>query len=168
MDVHPSARTAEDQPEPLRVVLDAGRFVRVEVGRLDETLRGPAALGAAFDRAYAAAVVADRPRASSDLVDAGVRPTGPRVLSGPPLPPAPAGPHWDLINHLADADGADRRHLRAEGSSDNECVRVRLDPASSRGRLVEIDPGWLRQTTTGRLAAAIGQAFADAYEKRGR
>jgi hypothetical protein len=162
--VHPSGHRPDEQPNPVRVEVDGSRLVRVEIEGLGDSLRDPAALGAAFDRAYDAALVADRPPAPADLVASGVRPAGPVVMGRPPLPEVPSGPHWDLIN-LA---GADLGPLSAEGRSDNDCLLVRLDPGSSRGRIVEVDPGWLRQANASRLTAAIHQAFDRAYETKER
>jgi len=151
----------EQGGDPVSVEVDArGRFADVTLAGLDDGLREAAALAEAFDTAYAAALVARAPRAPESL--AGARPTGPVLLGRPSAPDPSGGPHWDLI----DAGGGASGELSPVGTSDNECLRVRLEPAGSRGRLVDIDPGWLRQAPRTAVAAAIHQAFADAYGKR--
>ena len=55
----------------------------------------------------------------------------------------------------------------AVGQSDNECVTVTLDLASTHGRL-QIDGGWLASARNKPLGAAITQAFHNAYRKQDR
>ncbi|HWM75168.1 MAG TPA: hypothetical protein VNQ53_15580 [Nocardioides sp.] len=164
-NVHPSPSL--DRRSIVVAVDDRSRFTGVEVSTLDDGLRETAALSAAFDDAYGRAIVdAAVPASAATGASRGTRtPAGP-VLRGRPAGPTPHDePRWDLIN-AGYGSGSDTLSLSPTGASDNECVYVRLDPASSRGRLVDIDQEWLRQTTTTRLEAAIGQAFADAYRKR--
>jgi hypothetical protein len=49
--------------------------------------------------------------------------------------------------------------------SDNQCVSVVLPPTGGRGRL-QVDPGWLQQTSGTRLGAAITEAYVAAYTRR--
>ncbi len=60
-----------------------------------------------------------------------------------------------------DLDGA------AVGRSDNGCVTVTLDLASAHGRL-QIDGGWLASARSALVAAAITQAYRNAYRKQDR
>jgi hypothetical protein len=55
----------------------------------------------------------------------------------------------------------------AVGQSDNGCVTVTLDLASSHGRLY-IDSGWLASARCKLLGAAITQAYRNAYRKQDR
>jgi len=153
-----------DLPDLISVEVDGARFTRVEISALDDQLRDVGGLAEAFDRAYARALLEDTPPAPAVAVASGVRPAGPVIMGRPPKPTPHAEPRWDLINQ-ASRLGPDAP-LTAVGRSGNDCLHVRLDLASSRGRLVDVDAGWLRQATTSTLTSAIQQAFADAYEKR--
>lgn len=51
------------------------------------------------------------------------------------------------------------------GVSENNCVTVVLDIASSHGT-VDADPGWLSQASRTNVGRAITEAFHDAYRKR--
>lgn len=52
-----------------------------------------------------------------------------------------------------------------QGISDNQCVTVTLDIASTQGA-IDVDPGWLRQAEPANIGRALTQAFTDAYRKR--
>jgi hypothetical protein len=158
--------------ERIEVEVDSGyRVVRVVLNDADDSLRRPDALSAAFDDAYTRALLGEAAR--QDALADRPAPSGERRAAGPVLRERPAAPtphhepRWDLINAVSGAD-LDGGTLQPVGSSDNDCVHVRLDPGSSRGHLVDVDPGWLRQATVANLTAAIQQAFAHAYEKRDR
>ncbi len=51
------------------------------------------------------------------------------------------------------------------GVSDNDCVRVTLDIASSHG-VVDADAEWLANAAATNIASAVTQAYTDAYGKR--
>lgn len=147
---------------------DDYRFTRVEVGVLVDELRDPTALVARFDDAYSAAMderaTARAARSSVPRVPGTRTARRPALMSRPPLrDQTGTDPHWDLIR-LAGASGP--LDLAPTGHSRNECVEVRLDPASSRGRIVHLDAGWLAQATPARLESALVEAFENAYEKR--
>lgn len=157
--------------EQIVVELDEDRRLeRVEVRSLEPDLRDSAALRTAFDVAWSSALERSR---SPVAASAGATGTGPRtaaargpLLTRPPLPSLTGRePHWSLIRSLSGRAGGPE-DLSPTGASDNDCVHVRLDPASARGRLDDIDAGWLSQTTPDRLASAITEAFTHAYEKR--
>lgn len=165
MDLHPDVVTETD----IVIRLDDDfRFAGIDVALLTVEQREPARLAADFDAAYSAAMDrnATKRAAASPQRRVPGTPTmaRPALRSRPPLPDRTGGePHWDLIRL-----GAERRDdLDPTGRSDNDCVRVSLDPASSRGRLVDVDAGWLAQTTPDRLESAVVEAFRQAYEKRG-
>ena len=156
-----------DQDPWLRVELDDRQhYVRTTIHRLDDRVRDASVLASAFDVAFTAAIeesaaaslVADPP-ASGTRVTARFTPR--------PFPPLPdvrgRQPRWDLINN--GTDDRDDAPLHVTGESGNGCVTVRLDAASSRGRLTSIDHGWLRQASPSRLAAAIDESFTNAYLK---
>lgn len=163
----------DPEREPwLQVEVDAGyRYVRTAVHRLDDDGREVDALVAAFDRAYARAIeTSASARPVTDRTAGGRVATARGHVSRMPTRRDTPGrvPRWDLINAGSSGVGVpDTPGVPAAvtGQSDNTCVTVRLDPASSRGRLVDVDQGWLRQTSAARLAAAIDESFVDAYRK---
>ena len=55
----------------------------------------------------------------------------------------------------------------AVGTSDNKCVVVTLDLASSHGR-VDVDRAWLANARSANIGLAVTQAFANAYRKQDR
>jgi hypothetical protein len=65
-------------------------------------------------------------------------------------------------DHLQPRRPHPREHA---GVSDNRCVSVTLPVTGGRGRL-QVDPGWLQQTTGTRLGAAITEAYVAAYARR--
>lgn len=148
-------------------------FQRVDIRSLDPALRRGEALVSAFDQAYSdaisRAVDGEADVATKQARRAGERPepARPRLLSAPPLPDTTGRePRWDLIN-AGTGDHAARDDLRPVGRSENDCVHVRLDAASRRGRIAFVDHGWLSQSTASNLVSAITEAFHDAYDKRG-
>lgn len=163
----------EPDGEQIRVELkDQFRFERVDIRSLDTELRRDETLVSAFDRAFSDAISREIDNSSESSTKqarvAGDRPApaGPELRSAPPLPDTTGRePRWDLINAGTGARDA-QVDLQALGRSRNDCVHVRLDPASSRGRIVFVDQGWLSQSTASTLASAITEAFQDAYDKR--
>ena len=64
-------------------------------------------------------------------------------------------------------DGSRTAIPTTTGRSDNGCLVLGLRGAGVLDH-VGADPGWLAQTTTARLAAALTEAFAAAYDAEGR
>lgn len=167
---------ATDPGEAVLVSLDArGRLAGVQMSGLPDELRRPEALATAVDRAFRRAVLAGRPpRARSD----GPPPPARRAPAHPPRPvrqdrsglgPSAATLERERV-HAADrltGSTPAEPDLTPTGMSANECVRVVLHPASSNGR-VEVDAGWLSQAPAPKVAAAVTEAFAAAYERRDR
>jgi hypothetical protein len=167
---------ATDPSEGVLVSLDTrGRLAGVQMSGLPDELRRPEALATAVDRAFRRAVLAEHPsRARGDGPP-------PPARRGPANPPRPVredrsglGPSAATLErqrvHAADrltGIAPAEPDLTPTGLSANECVRVTLHPAGSNGR-VEVDAGWLSQAPAQKVAAAVTEAFAAAYERRDR
>lgn len=167
---------ATDPGEAVLVSLDArGRLASVQMPGLPDELRRPEALATAVDRAFRRAVLGDhRPPARSHVPP-------PPARRAPANRPRPVrqdrqglGPSAatlerqrvhaaDRLTGIAPSDS----DLTPTGVSANQCVRVTLDPGGSNGRL-DVDPGWLSQAPAQKVAAAVTEAFAAAYERRDR
>jgi hypothetical protein len=172
--VHDRPVTGRDETGSLFVTVDpTRRVVGMRTGRLDESLRRPAALAHAVRRAHTDAVM--------DSIELGLRSKGrideraPRRnhAVGPGWPPSVAELHPDF--GYAPVDLALYRALPGQpsagpggphvGHSYNQCVEVRLDAAGPCGD-VDADPGWLANAAPVAVAAAVQQAFTAAYEER--
>ena len=158
--------TGSDASGRLVVGVDQADRVRsVELSGLDERLREPGQLDHAVLQAAPAARVA--------RLDQRARPPGahPREARRPERRRTPILDHQALGLPITLPDFEAARRLRraaadaVSGTSGNECVTVHLGPGSAHGHVVA-DPGWLATATASKVAAAVSEAFADAYEKR--
>jgi hypothetical protein len=143
-------------------VTEDGRVLTVMLQRLPDSLRRPEPLAAEFARALAEAHGSRLP----DPAPGTERVTANRVVM-PPRRPLRELLEEQTARRRPAATGPSRALLgTARGVSDNGCVTVELDASGPGGR-PEVDPGWLTQATASQVAAAITQAFADAYRERG-
>jgi len=155
-----------DPEGALAVTLDP--TFRIEVVRVADAakVRTPDELRSALDAAWAMALaqhVHDGPDNEAPARER-ERPRAARlVLTPPPLT------HESHHRHeIRDRENARPRRLRrggAVGISHNECVTVTLPAALTWGRL-EVDPGWLRNTSAANLGTAITEAYHAAYTRR--
>jgi len=151
------------------VGLDASRRVSgISITALPEDLRTPAGLTAALRRAYLDAVGA---RLDERLGSA--RPQGERPVARAERTPAPPRsddyghvPHEQLVEFWKrDLPEPPRATGHETGVSSNECVRVRLHTTDHFAD-IDLDPGWLQSARVSSVAAAVLEAFQDAYTKR--
>lgn len=163
--------SSTDPTGSVTVTIDpTNRLTGVAIGALPEELRESSALSAAVDHAFQAAILERIRLAKGPAAEANQRrriPTARRLEK-----------RWRPLDNILEsgrpfvapdfAAARTRRHqvVRAvRGISDNQCVAVTLDLGGSRGEL-EFDPGWLRQARATNIAAAITEAFTDAYQNR--
>lgn len=157
--------TGQDPNGNLSVTIDRGNRVVGFVVHRTDAVRSPAALEAAARSAYRAALVAQvrdgDPVSSSDQV---------RTAAATPARLVPRSAtllqRHRIRGETTLRDQRTRRPAPEVGESDNQCVRVELVPASSRG-VIDADPGWLRQATASQVSQSVQQAFARAYDRRG-
>ena len=151
------------------VNLDASRQVSgISITALSEDLRTPGGLTAALRRAYLDAVGARL----DERLGSG-RPRGERPVARTERTPAPARsdsfghvPHEELVEFWKrDVPEPSRPAGREVGVSSNQCVRVRLH-ATDHFADIDLDPGWLQSARVSSVAAAVLEAFQDAYTKR--
>ncbi|HET9422361.1 MAG TPA: hypothetical protein VFO49_14575 [Nocardioides sp.] len=168
--------SGQDGSGAVTVTVDpTNRITEVAVrGRADH-LRTPELLAAAVDEAAGAARAARlrAGRAGSDVDEsttrdrrAVARPLGIGVQAVENFQETGTTPSGRLRGTSGqylyrDLDGG------AVGQSDNGCVTVVLDLASSHGRL-HVDSGWLANAPSKPLGAAITQAYRNAYRKQDR
>ena len=152
------------------VTLDASRQVSgISITALPEDLRTPAGLTAALRRAYLDAV-GDR---LDERLGAGARPRGEKPVARTERSPAPAAsdtyghvPHEELVEFWKRDVAPPTRPLGREvGVSSNRCVQVRLHTTDHFAD-IDLDPGWLQSARVSAVAAAVLEAFQDAYTQR--
>ena len=158
--------SGDDPTGAVTVTVDpTDRVARVEV-RSRDTIRRPEGLARAVDQAYRAAQLAridalpGRHGSRGDLHVAG---TGER-------PPVVAvrdvsGTGYVSTRRPSPETGRPEDFGPTSGVSDNDCVRVTLDVASSRGA-VDAGADWLANATATNIGNAVTEAYADAYRKR--
>lgn len=167
----PPMPTAVTDADAIRLGLDAdGRVRTVALTTLPDALRDGPTLDRAFREAMARTLAADLPPAPPTTDEHG------RVRAARVTAPSHR-PLRELVLEALDRPAAGRVAAPLSspvgqvggqvGESDNGCVRVVLDPAGPGGDLA-FDPGWLSQAMPANLAAAIGEAFADAYTAAAR
>jgi hypothetical protein len=158
------AASGSDDTGTLTVRIDdRGLFTGIEVRTLPEQLRASDAFATAFDQALTAAHANAYPPAP---VPPDGRPVRARRVRRPervPLRPIVE----EAVRHRDHAAVRSRpRPAREHGVSDNDCVTVTLDLTGPTGH-VEVDQAWLPTAATAKIAAAVEQAFAAAYQERG-
>jgi hypothetical protein len=170
--------SGQDSSGAVTVTVDpTNRITDVAVrGRADH-LRTPELLAGAVDEAAGAARAArlHASRAGSDA-----EPTKPTKPAGRPVA-RPLALGVQPVENFQKTGTTPSGRLRgtsgqylyrdldggAVGESDNGCVTVVLDLASSHGRL-HVDGGWLASARSKLLGAAITQAYRNAYRKQDR
>lgn len=143
---------------------DDGRVTGVRIAALPDELRQPDLLAAAFREAVARTLAGALPPAP-EVRDASGRVRAARVTR-PEHRPFRQLVEEALNRPPAGRAAPGRLPSHERGVSDNDCVTVVLDVSGPGGDLTFND-GWLRQTTSANLAAAIVQAFAAAHRERG-
>lgn len=150
----------------LRIEIDDTRRVTGVVVRDADAVATPEALDAAVAAGYSEALAEAAASRRVDRPRTGARPVAVATLIEK-APPPPGS--YD--RHRIREEGRHTRALRrgepgtAVGISTNECVTVRLRPASSFGS-VESDAGWLRTARPDSIERAVTEAFAAAYDRR--
>ncbi|KRC52902.1 MULTISPECIES: hypothetical protein [unclassified Nocardioides] len=158
--------TGDEPTGAVTVTVDATDRVRQVEVRERDSVHDPAALAAAVEHAYRAAVM---DRLEALYPDRGLDPD--RRIAGldghPPIRTVENRQGQHVARPRAPRSTAllERRFSPTEGISANECVTVTLALASSWGPVVA-DPGWLANARPSNVGDAITQAFADAYRKR--
>lgn len=157
------------------VTLDASRRVSgVTINGLPDDLRTPDGLSAALWQAYLRAVTA-RSDGRRDTPGAGDASHTPRPAGARPVAVATRTPPRARSEAFGHVDPAELTEFwrtatpepappgrRGVGASANGCVRVRLHSSDHFADL-DLDPGWLRGARAGSVAAAVLEAFEDAY-----
>jgi hypothetical protein len=152
------------------VTLDASRQVSgISIAALPDELRTPAGLTAALRRAYLDAVGVRL----DERLGAGARPRGEKPVARTARTPAPATsgsyghvPHEELVEFWKrEVPPAGLPLGREVGVSSNRCVQVRLHTTDHFAD-IDLDPGWLRSARVSAVAAAVLEAFQDAYMQR--
>lgn len=143
----------------MTVSIDANlRVTGVEVHTV-EPLREPARLEEAFAAAYTEALAGEVPLVTPAPSLATLRPRRLVLTVREPTQALLERHEVRVRDHLQPRNPHRREHT---GLSSNRCLSVTLPVTGGRGRL-QVDPGWLQQTTGTRLGAAITEAYADAY-----
>ena len=141
--------------QPVTVSVDGShRVVGVRVHSV-EPVRTTSALADAVAAAYRTALAGDDPPPRTMPVARRIR----RISAAPR--PELLERHQVRYRQPVPA----RSNASATGYSANGCVLVDLAPSGPRGT-VSADAGWLAQTTADRLAAAVTEAYHDAYARR--
>ena len=153
------------------VELDAARQVRgVRFDSLSDELRAPDALVRALHRAYLDAISAQLEGSRGERRrDPGERPVALAERTPAPSSSSRFGstPFEELTAFWAAHPDPQTSSAgeRPTGVSRNDCVHVRLH-ATDHFADIDVDPGWLRSARVDAVAAAVLQAFEDAYTKR--
>ena len=159
-DQVPSTGTSADGS--ISVATDATlRVTGVQVHTM-EPLRDASRLDEAFAAAYVAALAGGRPGDGTTPAIDRLRPQRLVLTVRRPTPDLVNRHEVRIRDHLQPRRPHPREHV---GRSDNGCVTVTLPVAGGRGRL-DVDPGWLQQTSGTRLGAAITEAYVAAYTRR--
>jgi hypothetical protein len=167
--------SGRDASGALTVTVDpTNRVTGVSLRGRSEHLRDPERLGRAVDEAAGAARAARLQASMPGIAERGrtrarrpvARPLGLGTHAVENFQKTGTTPSGRLRGTSAqylyrDLDGA------PVGRSENGCVSVTLDLASSHGRL-HVDSGWLKSARSAHVAAAITQAYRNAYRKQDR
>ena len=153
------------------VNLDASRQVSgISITALPEDLRTPAGLTAALRRAYLDAVGARL----DERLGSGTRPPRREARGARRAHARPAGPTPTATSRTSElvefwkrdvAVAVPANRARGRGSPPTECVRVRLHTTDHFAD-IDLDPGWLQSARVSSVAAAVLEAFQDAYTQR--
>lgn len=154
----------------VQVTIDAlNRVESVTIIRMEDSLRAPAAMVAAVEDGYRAAIRSKLVRSNSHAPGGRRKVVRPKSVIRPDylgresrLGPEMVMPR-SLDYPIHGRQGKSRRPV--EGLSKNRCVRVVLSPSGPLGE-IHIDLSWLSHATASNIGSAIGESFRDAYSKR--
>lgn len=159
----PPVAEASDPTRSVVVSIDAdNRLVGLVVNRVD-AIRTPADLTTAVSTAHRIAVVQGYVAATPAL-RAGARPVARSTIRRPVHRPELLDRHE--VRAESRAEGRPSRPVGpVTGASDNDCVWVELALAQPIG-VLGAEPGWLANAAAHHIAAAVVQAFGQAYQER--